>query len=91
MQRFLHVLNVLGFVLGALVVLYGGLRFYTQQWLPGLLIALAVVIAGPLEDLLKGWANRQGATEADHENMRLAVDRATSAAFLALLLAAMVV
>lgn len=88
MARLIHVLNVLGFVLGAVVVLYGGLRFLTQQWLPGLLVALAVVIVGPLEDLLKGWAGRQGATEADRENMRLVVDRATSAAFLVLLLVA---
>jgi len=91
MQRLLHILNVIGFVLGAVVVLYGGLRYLTEQWLPGLLIALAVVIVGPVEDLLKGWAGRQGATEADRENMRLAVDRATSAAFLSLLLLAMVV
>jgi hypothetical protein len=90
MPRLLHVLNVLGFVLGAVVVVYGGLRFYTQQWLPGLLIALAVVIVGPVEDLLKAWAGRRGATDAEREDLRVAVDRASSAAFLALLLAAMV-
>ena len=45
MRRVVHILNVLGWVFGAIVVIYGGLRYLTEQSLPALLVAPAVVIA----------------------------------------------
>lgn len=86
MQRWIQVLTVAGWLLGAAVIIYGFGRYRSDGSFPAGLIALAVVIAGPLEDLLKRWVRRK--TQAKEEPAVKLVDVATSAGFMILLLLA---
>jgi len=77
----------LGYVLGAAVILYGLSRFLAQGSVPSLLISAAVLIAGPVEDLLTHWVRRVRRIP-DEEPAVTLVDLVTSVAFLILLLVA---
>lgn len=79
--RVLHLLNV-AFFIG--IVWIGLRKFLAGTDSPSQLIALAVAIVGPLEDYLKARVRR--GKPAEEESAVQIVDKATSAAFLALLL-----
>jgi len=83
--RWIRLLTVAGWIAGAAVILYGLAVFLSAGILPALLVALAVVIAGPLEDVLKGWVRRRKQLEPEEPLVRN-VDLTTSLVFLALLL-----
>jgi hypothetical protein len=46
---------------------------------------VAILIVGPLEDLLKGWVRQRARTPEEGEAHATIVDRVTSLAFLVLL------
>jgi len=83
--RFTRFLVYLGWVLGAAVIVYGIWRFWKERTVAALLISLAVVIAGPLEDVLKAWVRKEHRLGEEKPALAL-VDAATSVAFLVLLL-----
>lgn len=81
----IRLLTLAGWILGAAVIVYGFSIYRSSRNLPALLISLAVLIAGPLEDLLKGWVRRRTQCAPAEPLVRL-VDLATSVGFLILLL-----
>lgn len=85
LERLTRLLIYAGWALGAAVIFYGIWRFWKEHSLPALLIALAVLIAGPLEDVLKAWVRRERRLGKENPAVAL-VDAATSVAFLVLLL-----
>lgn len=85
MERWIHWLTTSGTVIGALVVLYGIVRFVALGSAPPLLIAVAILIVGPGEDILQNWARRTASMPAEGDLRATIVDRATSLAFLILL------
>ncbi|MGQ0570963.1 MAG: hypothetical protein ACT4P5_15785 [Armatimonadota bacterium] len=86
MDRIIQWLTYLGWLFGGIVILYGLQRFLTERIVPALLVSMAVVIAGPLEDFLKNRV-RRGQRSPEQPAVTL-VDRATSLAFLLLLVVA---
>lgn len=62
-ERLTRLLIYLGWVLGAAVIFYGFWRYWTERSIPPLLVSLAVLVAGPLEDLLKRWIRHRRAWE----------------------------
>jgi hypothetical protein len=78
--RILHLLNVVFFI-G--IIWIGLQRFLEHENLLSQLIALAVAIVGPLEDYFKKLVRR--GKPSQEEPAVEAVDKATSALFLALL------
>ena len=83
--RVLHLANVVLFIGIAWI---GFQRYQTGQNQPVQLIALAVAVVGPVEDLLKKRV-RRGKPSPEEPAVEV-VDKATSAIFLALLLWVMV-
>jgi hypothetical protein len=79
MQRMVRVLYLVGVVLGTLVVLLGVWRFVAYGMLSTLMIALAIIIAGPIEDILTCWAKRQ---QPANKTLAHLIDAATSVGFL---------
>ena len=67
------------------MILYGVASFVTAGVTAGLLIAIAILIVGPGEDLLEAWVRKTAETPEQGELRAAVVDRATSLAFLALL------
>jgi hypothetical protein len=84
-KRWIRWLTISGTLVGALVILYGVVRFVAAESVPALLIAIAILVVGPGEDVLQRWARRTGATPTEGELRATVVDRATSLAFLVLL------
>lgn len=80
LARALHYLNIALFLA---IVGSGLVAYFGQRNPPAQLIALAVAIVGPLEDILKKKV-RRGEPVPDKPAVEV-VDKATSAAFLALL------
>ena len=78
-------LTIAGNVIGAIVILYGVAVYLTVGAVIGLLIAVAVLVVGPGEDLLEDWARRTAETPEQGELRVAIVDRSTSLAFLVLL------
>lgn len=74
----------MGFAAGAAVIVYGLARGLMDGATGPLLIALAVLIVGPVEDLLKSLA-RHARGEPARTAWTALVDQATSLAFLLLL------
>jgi len=89
-DSWLTVLTTAGNVLGAAVILAGVVRFIASGAVPALLIAIAVLVVGPGEDVLKRWVRARAGSPKEALEWETLVDRATSLAFLALLLAAVV-
>jgi hypothetical protein len=83
MEQLNRWLTYLGWVFGGIVIIYGFVRYFAGGLVPALLVAMAVVIAGPLEDILKGVVRRRH--QIQEEPQVKLVDRATSLAFLILL------
>lgn len=78
-------LTTIGTILGAVVIVFGLVVFVSGGALSGLLIAVAIAIVGPGEDLLQAWVRRRAPTTEIGEIHATIVDRATSIAFLVLL------
>jgi len=89
-RNWITVLTTAGNVVGAALILAGVVRFVANRSVPALLIALAVLIVGPGEDGLRRWVRSRAVSEEAAEEAETVVDRATSLAFLVLLLAALV-
>jgi hypothetical protein len=77
-------LTIAGWVIGIAVIAYGVWRYLAVGNVPSLLISVAVVIVGPLEEVLKRWVRR--GPKAPAEPAVELVDQAPSVAFLILLL-----
>lgn len=84
MVRWVKGLNWLGNIIGTIVVVWGLIRYFFEGQTIGLLIALAIVIVGPLEDILKRRVRNQPGGEKG-EAWATIVDLATSLVFLILL------
>jgi hypothetical protein len=78
-------LTMLGNVLGVAVILLGIFTFVSSGAVAGLLIAIAIIVVGPGEDLLQAWVRRTAPDPATGEERATIVDRATSVVFLVLL------
>ena len=85
MKTWIRPLTTIGSVLGAAVIAYGLYVYFAAGLLPGLLVAVAILIVGPGEDLLQAWVRRTAPTPAEGEVRATVVDRVTSIAFLLLL------
>jgi hypothetical protein len=90
-SAWIRALTTAGTVLGVLVIAYGVVTFALAGSLAALLIAVAIVVVGPGEDALQAWVRRRAATPEQGEAAATIVDRATSVAFLLLLMAAIAV
>jgi hypothetical protein len=88
-QRLTQLLKAVSLVLGAGIVVYGFSRFQAGSDRGPLMLGLAVLVVGPLEDLLKLWARRAALSDQDKEAWAALIDQATSAVFLLFLLQAM--
>ncbi len=78
MERLIRILAVLATVLGGLYVGFAVLWFGVAGSWPPLLIALAIVVAGPVEDLLDRLATRWPAQSGSAEQAQRLVDQVTS-------------
>jgi hypothetical protein len=85
MRRWIQVTTTAGTVLGITVVVYGLARFAFGGSIVGLLVAVAVLIVGPGEDLLQKLARQRASTPERGEAWATIVDRVTSIAFLIVL------
>ena len=85
MKAWIRWLTAAGNALGAVVILYGVASFVTAGSAAGLLIAIAILVVGPGEDLLEAWVRNTADTAEQGELRAAVVDRSTSLAFLALL------
>ena len=85
MKAWIRGLTIAGNVIGAIVILYGVAVYLTVGAVIGLLIAVAILVVGPGEDLLEDWARRTAETPEQGELRVAIVDRSTSLAFLVLL------
>ena len=83
MANVLRVLNLVNWVSGIAVIVYGAKRHLNVRDLPAVLISLAAAIVGPVEDVCKRWVRRRAATT--EEPLVTFVDKTTSASFLVLL------
>lgn len=79
MQYWVRVLHGVGILLGALVVVLGVWRFVTSGLLSPMMMALAIIVAGPLEDLLTYWAKQR---QPANKTLVSLIDAATSIGFL---------
>lgn len=84
MERWIGRLKFMGTIIGMGVVAWGLIRFFAEGKMIGLLVALAIVIVGPLEDILKKRVRKRPGGEAG-EAWVTVVDLVTSIAFLLLL------
>lgn len=81
-QKTNAVLRRIGELLGAQVILTGILRFAYHGCVSCLLIALAIIIAGPIEDLLTAWVIKKGKSDPERQQLVSLVDLSTSIGFL---------
>lgn len=85
MQRWVRPLTTAGTITGVVVIAFGILEFARAGYLPGLVIALAILIVGPGEDLGQAYVRRTAPSPEEGEVRATVVDRVTSLAFLLLL------
>jgi hypothetical protein len=81
-QKLITMLKLLGIMLGAAVVAWGLIRFVMGGSVAPLFISLAIIIAGPIEDLLTFWVKKHGRTEKKRSTLVQIVDLTTSIGFL---------
>lgn len=82
----LKAFNLFNYLLGTIVVVNGLYVYSTTGKILPLYVALAIIIAGPLEDLLIAFVqNSPALSPADKKKYASIVDNATSLAFLLLL------
>lgn len=84
-ERWIRPLTTTGTIVGVAVIAVGVLTFAWAGYLPGLVIALAILIVGPGEDLGQAYVRRKAPTLEEGEVRATVVDRVTSLAFLLLL------
>lgn len=82
MDRLNGALRHIGEVLGTLVIIGGILRFAYAGCVGCLLIALAIIIGGPIEDVLTRWAIQKGTNDNERQQLAHLVDLSTSIGFL---------
>jgi hypothetical protein len=87
MERWNGLVRLIGIILGFFQIFYGVYRFWADKIVPALLISLATVIAGPLEDLLKTEVRRRRNLPRQEPAVEL-VDLTTSVGFLICLILA---
>lgn len=82
MQHWAKWLFIVGQLLGAAILAWGIVRFVREGAAVPLLIALAILIGGPVEDLLTDWANRKYKRSGERAVVVHLIDLATSIGFL---------
>ncbi len=87
MEGLNRLLWILGVILGIVQILYGFYRFWADKIVIALFVSLAVVIAGPLEDILKAAVRRRRKLPPEEPAVKT-VDLATSVGFLVCLIIA---
>jgi hypothetical protein len=85
MHRWVHPLTRAGTIVGVAVIAFGLLGFALAGYLPGLVIAVAIVVVGPGEDAAQAFVRRTAPSPEEGEVRATVVDRVTSLAFLLLL------
>jgi hypothetical protein len=78
-------LTTAGTIVGVVVIAFGVLEFVRSGYAPGLVIALAILIVGPGEDLGQAYVRRTAPSPEEGEARATVIDRVTSLAFLLLL------
>jgi len=86
LERTIRALTAAGTLAGIGVIVYGLALFLAAGSIPALLVAVSVLIVGPVEDVLQNIARQRVADRKAQEAWVVLVDRATSLAFLVLLL-----
>lgn len=89
MERAIRAVTAAGTLAGVGVIVYGLVSFLAHGSVPALLIAVAVLLVGPVEDGLQNAARRRVKDQKAQEAWVTLVDRATSLGFLLLLLIAL--
>ncbi len=85
-MEILRVFKVLNYLLGTTVVVSAFYTYVTKNETIPLYVALAIIAAGPLEDLLIAYINRSPSlSPGDKEQYKKFVDSTTSLTFLVLL------
>lgn len=79
-------MRFLGNVVGLATIAFGIAQYILTQNLAGLLIALAVIVVGPTEDILRYVARQRARSSREATEWESVVDQATSITFLLLLL-----
>ena len=85
MTTIIRILRVLAWISGIALIAVGLWAFFAKGAVVPLLIVVALVVVGPVEDILKKRLRLPG---VDPDTTRALVDQATSLGFILLLLAA---
>lgn len=85
MHRWVRSLTTARTIAGTAVVAFGLLAYALGGHLPGLVLAVAILVVGPGEDLGQAYARRTAPSPEEGEERATVVDRVTSLAFLLLL------
>lgn len=81
--KILKILHLLNYFVGIVVVFSALYLYFAEKLLIPLYIALAIIIAGPVESLLNAYINNNpAATEREKKFYLSFVDKVTSLAFL---------
>ena len=88
MKTLVLVLRILNYISGAALILIGIGAFVLYRSSVPFLIALALIIVGPVEDLLERYLKLPG---VEPEQTKTLIDQSTSLAFILLLLWAMLI
>ena len=67
MQRWVRPLTTTGTVVGVVVIAFGILEFVRTGYLPGIVIAVAILIVGPGEDFGQAYVRRTAPTQEEGE------------------------
>src|SRR5690606_38454325 len=86
LERAIKTLTAAGTLAGLGVIVYGLALFFAAGSIPALLVAVSVIVVGPVEDVLQNIARQRIADKKAQQAWVVLVDRATSLAFLVLLL-----
>lgn len=84
MERWIRRLALTGNIIGALVTVWGLIRFFAEGHLNGLFIALAIIVVGPVEDLLQQRVRNNPGGPKGEAWVKI-IDLTTSITFLVLL------
>jgi len=88
MKTVLQVLRILNYIFGAALILIGIGAFILSRASVPFLIALALIIVGPVEDLLERYFKLP---RVEQKQTKTLIDQSTSLAFILLLLWAMLI
>ena len=85
MQKWIYVLTALGNIIGGIVVIYGIVLSISMNHISPLLVSLAIIIVGPIEDILNAWVPHWTKKRQQEKLWQKLIDRSTSIMFLILL------